>query len=145
MTQAQVLTAEQYAELKARYDRHSAFVDTKRGKNGWAAYKPEEVPEDCRISNEEVSLIEVYQFINDPPEKYFAYVKGYRGYCSVGELVTWTGDKLGTVTFGVKYRDNFGGIRVPIRVQAINGRVYHGTYFESSGDYARIRVCKDTK
>lgn len=145
------LTAEEYARLRALADRHEAWVDTRRGKNGWASYQPEEVPEDCRMTNEERSAVEVYEFQHDPPARYFAYVKvngevpksrrdPYRA--MVGELTTWTGDKLGNVTFGCRYVLPNGSARVPIWVSAINGRHYHGTYFESSGDYARIRASK---
>ena len=134
---AEILSAEEYGRLRAIADRHAAFVDTRRGKNGWAAFRPEEVPEDCRIENGELSALEVYEFVNDPPERYFAYVDARWKI-----LTTWTGDKLGDVTFGTPWVDNFGGRRVPITVAAINGRRYYGTYFESSGNYARIRACR---
>lgn len=54
------------------------------------------------------------------------------------------GDKLGDVTFGREYktptRGHFPSVRVPITVRGINGVTYHGTYFKSSGDYARVKA-----
>ena len=88
-------------------------------------------------TNEERSAVEVYEFCTDPPDKYFLYIN-----CTKKEATTWTGDKLGTVAFGCEFRDNFGGKRVPITVYAINGKKYHGTYYKSSGDYARIKMAK---
>jgi hypothetical protein len=33
-----------------------------------------------------------------------------------------------------------GDTRVSIRVYAINGCVYHGTYYKSAGNYARVKI-----
>lgn len=88
-------------------------------------------------TNEERSAVEVYEFVTNPPDKYFLYIN-----CTKRIATTWTGDKLGDVSFGSEYRDNFGGKRVPITVYAINGKRYHGTYYKSSGDYARIKLAK---
>lgn len=88
-------------------------------------------------TNEERSAVEVYEFCTNPPQTYFLYIN-----CTKKEATTWTGDKLGSVSFGSEWRDNFGGKRVPITVYAINGKRYHGTYYKSSGDYARIKLCK---
>lgn len=90
------------------------------------------------VDNELRSAIEVYEFVNNPPNKYFIYVS------EVKQVVTtWTGQILGDITFmGNPYRDNFGGKRQSIRFKAINGLFYHGTYFKSSGDYARVKMYK---
>jgi hypothetical protein len=56
---------------------------------------------------------------------------------------TWTGDILGEVTAsGGDWRDNFGGTRENITVVLRGGTVYHGTYYKSSGDYARLKKAK---
>lgn len=148
-----LISTEEHARLRATIDRHAAWVETIRDRHGWVSYCAEEVPEDCRVTNVERSLVEVYEFVNDPPERYFAYVRGYIPHFmrfgsppAAGELTTFTGDLLGAVTFGRRYTlPNNGSVRVPIRVRAINGREYFGTYFKSSGDYARIRACKGRK
>jgi len=99
------------------------------------SYKPEEVAHLNPPTNEERSAAEVFDFCDNPPDKYFLYV-------SDGKATTWTGENLGRITFGREYRDNFGGKRVPIWFDAINGEQYHGTYFKSAGDYARVKMCK---
>ena len=81
--------------------------------------------------------MEVFDFITNPPDKYFLYISE-----KTATATTWTGDALGQVSFGREYRDNFGGKRVPVTVRDINGLIYHGTYYKSSGDYARIKANK---
>lgn len=133
-----MITEEQAKDIRQRYDKLNAWIDSRRGRNGWASYKPDDKPPEIPdVSNDERSQLEVYDFCNDPPDRYFLYVNE-----SKREATTWTGDKLGVVTFGQEYRDNFGGKRVSVWIEAINGKSYHGTYFKSSGDYARVKLCK---
>lgn len=137
-----MIRLETISELRARHARNVAFVDSIRDKrSGWASYRPEDVPEDARMSNDERSALEVYDWLMAPPERYFLYITEDK---ATGRLsaTTWTGDVLGAVTRGCAYRDNFGGTRVPITVRGINGTLYHGTYFKSAGDYARIKRAK---
>lgn len=88
-------------------------------------------------SNEEISKKEVALFIKNRPAKYFLYINAKQRTAE-----TWMGDKLGDVVFGTEYRSNFRDTRVAIRIRAINGKTYAGTYFKSSGDNARIREVK---
>jgi len=137
-----VITPEQAAEIRQRNDAPMAWVDTIRGKNGWASYRPEEKPAHVPdVTNEERSALEVFGFVQNPPERYFLYVNE-----ETHEATTWTGDKLGDVRFGRPYEcPAFGGFsstRVPVTIRAINGVTYHGTYYKSSGNFARIRQSK---
>jgi len=133
-----MITPQQAADIRARNDALMAWVDSIRGKSGWASYKPEDKPSNIPdVTNDERSALEVFEFVTNPPDRYFLYINPQKQ-----TATTWTGETLGQVSFGREYRDNFGGKRVPIMVRAVNGRVYHGTYFKSSGDYARIRVQK---
>ena len=135
-----MITPDQAADIRERNNALMAWVDSIRGKNGWASYRPENKPPDVPdVSNEERSALEVFEFCTNPPDKYFLYIS-----CEKQSATTWTGDLLGHVSFGREYRDNFGGRRVPVTVRAINGRTYHGTYFKSSGDFARIRQSKQS-
>lgn len=130
---------DQYRTLRAQLDVHNAEVDARfRDKpTGWASYKPDDL-EHYAPTNDERSAIEVYEFVRDKPERYFAYVE-----LNARTVTTWTGQKLGTITrIGREYRDAFGGQRIPITVQGINGVRYHGIYFVSSGDYCRLRAYK---
>ena len=89
------------------------------------------------LTNEERSAIEVYEFVAEPPQRYFLYIKEEGPYD--GTATTWTGERLGAVTFGRAYRSNFGDKRIPVWIQAINGEHYQGTYYADAGDYARVR------
>jgi hypothetical protein len=133
-----MITAQQATDIRTRNDALMAWVDSIRGKNGWASYRPEDKPADVPdVTNEERSSLEVFDFVSNPPDKYFLYINEDNR-----TATTWTGDVLGRVSLGCEYRDNFGGRRVPVTIHAINGRVYHGTYYKSSGNYARIRASK---
>lgn len=83
------------------------------------------------------SAVEVYEFVQKPPREYVLYIDRGRA-----KATTWTGEVLGDVSFGQEYGTNMGDRRVPVRVRAINGRTYAGTYFKSAGDYARVRLVK---
>jgi hypothetical protein len=136
-----MITPEKANDIRTRNDALMAWVDSIRGKNGWASYRPEDKPAHIPdVTNEERSALEVFEFVTNPPDKYFLYINEANR-----TATTWTGETLGQVSFGSEYRDNFGGKRAPITIRAINGRTYHGTYFKSSGDYARIRVQKGAK
>ena len=78
--------------------------------------------------------MEVWEFKNDPPTDYFLYVGK--------DAHTWTGQHLDNVSFGREYRSNFGDVRQPIDVYGINGIKYHGIFYKSTGDYARINAYK---
>lgn len=102
------------------------------------SYHPDELPAHIKPpSNEERSALEIFEFQRDKPDRYFFYVSRDKGLAT-----TWTGEELGRVTFGRTYRDNFGGERVAITFHAITGDTYHGTYYKSSGDYARVKKTK---
>lgn len=128
-----------YENLRYRIDRHTQWLRS-TGKN---SYHPDEVPAHLKplVTNEERGAVEVYEFLNDVPEKYFLYIRE-----KDKTAVTWNGEKLGDVTFGYSYScPGFWGRpskRQPVTIRAINGRTYHGTYFKSSGDYARVKLSK---
>lgn len=89
------------------------------------------------LTNDERSQIEVFEFVNEPPSRYFLYINEKDGMAT-----TWMGENLGSVYFGSPFRSNMGDTRVPVTIRAINGRMYTGTYYKSAGDYARVRVAK---
>lgn len=90
-----------------------------------------------KVTNELRSMLEVWEFMHDKPAKYFIYVD-----YDTKKAITWTGAKLGNIHFGTEYRSNMGDKRQPIDVYGINGIKYHGIYFKSSGNYARIKAYK---
>lgn len=135
-----MLTETQYFELKSRNDAYEKW------RNGRTCVKTDEIPVILNVTNDERSALEVYEFCQNPPERYFLYIKlnpnGYTGYGSSHMATTWTGEYLGDVQFGRTFKSSFGDTRVSITVAAINGRKYHGTYYKSAGDYARVKLSK---
>lgn len=110
------------------------------------------------LSNNQIGEIEVYEWIHNPPMRYFAYVKDPKErdeednrrylWCNrslnrLATVITWNGAVLGIAMLHSQYRDNFGGIRVSLDVAGNNGICYHGTYYKSSGDYARFTAYKN--
>jgi len=135
-----MLTALEYVGHRNRIDKYNHVMrELYPAQNSFTPAEIAHIVDVAEIgaapTNEERSAVEVYEFVMTPPEKYFLYINRTKR-----EATTWTGDKLGTVGFGREYRDNFGGRRVPVTVYGINGCKYYGTYFVSSGDYARIRM-----
>ena len=133
------MTETEYKAIRARIDRLNKWLDSIRDKRtGWVSYHPSEKPASVPdVSNEEISSVEVWEFIHDPPDRYCLYINEKKA-----KATTWTGEKLGQVIFGREYRDNFGGVRVPIEVFGVNGVQYYGTYYKSAGNYARIKRYK---
>ena len=168
-----MLTKEQYTELKQRIEAESIWIDTVRDRRkcrkchgsgkarwnqgacpkcagkgiilGWASYKPEDKPANVpTVSNEDRSSVEVYEFCQNPPERYFLYIRySFPEFGKPAIATTWTGERLGAVTFGQSFRSSFGDKRVPVRIKAINGRTYAGTYYSDAGSYARVKMCKE--
>lgn len=139
-----MLTDQQAAELRARYERFAAWLDTKRGRNGWASYKPDEVPAELQgvaLTNEETAALELYEFERDAPMHLFCYVTRKPG--EAWKCSTFAGGSYGTVAVGYSYRvPGFycrPSTRRSVTLRAINGWIYSGTFYESSGDYARLR------
>lgn len=143
------LTTEQYRALCARANAFNAWLDTKRDRRGWASYRPEDVPATVpQISNEERGLIEIQDLHETQPERLFCYVTRRNGPDSVEWKATnFPGQLLGLVLVGNAYRTPAFGrysTRRPVRLACINGLIYHGTLYESSGDYARLKRSKLT-
>jgi len=137
-----MITKAKANEIRRRSERLEKWITDNgyRDKTGWASYPSDKVPKKCRVGNTELSALEVYEWMTSPPDKYFLYVSEDNA-----TATTWMGDKLGAVTFGKPYSSpgfgGFGSQRVPVRVKGINGVEYYGTYYKSSGDYARVKRC----
>lgn len=118
-----MITQEEYNELKARYERKAVW------RNGRCSYRLEDVPSDCRISNDEVSSIEVYEFVQNPPDSYIAYVD-----LKNANITTWTGEKLGDIIS--RHRNSRG---YWLKIKAYNGCKYRGQFYPSAGDYIKVK------
>ena len=139
-----------YEVLKERLVRYSTWVDGIRGKGGWASYRREDVPKGIpRLTNAQLGAIEVYEFVHDPPDRYFCYVE--RQVVSAGvvdahkvRITTGMGQTLGYGYLGTPYKC-LGSIRYPVRFTGINLKKYHGIFFHGAGQYARVRQYKKQK
>lgn len=141
-----MLTATEYETTRQALDAFESWRGDRR------SYHPDEIPPDVpRVTNEQRSAVELYEFNRDKPERYFVYVRypsierGKRPhYGARVELTTWTGELLASGNCGAAFRDNFGGWRVPLSATCVDGSgvVYNGTAFYSAGDYARIKRAK---
>jgi hypothetical protein len=136
------ITTADYAALKAKIDAyHNSMRTLFPNQNGFTPEQIKQIVKHARIdrepTNDERSKVETYEFCHNPPDRYFLYINE-----NDKTATTWTGEILGTVYLGHAYRDNFGGKRRSVTVRAVNGYTYHGTYFCSTGNYARIKRSK---
>lgn len=126
----------EYKEARRKYDAYeqaSKAYRTEHKTNGIPVEICKTFPYADEVNNELRSKIETYEFINEKPQKYFLYINEKEKIAT-----TWTGDFLGNVHFGREFRNNMGDKRVNIDVYAANGVRYYGTFYKSTGDYARI-------
>jgi hypothetical protein len=133
------ITKEQRDEISARIGEFHMWL----GKR--TSYRTEEVPAGLAVSNDERAQVELYDFVHNPPDRYFLYIREDK---ETGRktAINFTGLTLGTVLSGREYRCGFGwSKRQSISVHAINGYVYHGTYYKGSGDYARVKMSVESK
>lgn len=128
------LNAVQYKALKAKNDLYKEYTKRFIKKNGWKVITKEEQEETKKylgfeITNEDRSKIELYEFMNVKPKEYFAYIDE-----KTSKMTNWMGEVLGNVQFLTT------SSRPSIKVTAINGVTYKGTYFKQSGTYCRIKA-----
>ena len=140
-----MIQASEAARIRRAHDAHARArkqFDPKRFKRG-GGYTPAEMKEIDRIagvpapSNEQMSQLEVYEFVTKPPDKVFAYYND-----DMTRIQTWTGDVLGTIVWRGQETRPMGGRVVRVRVHAINGHHYAGTCNRSSGTYCVLRRTK---
>ena len=135
-----MLSKSEYTEARKMVDAyHKASMEYIASKgNGIPVEVSSTFPFASRVDNALRSAVEVYGFCANAPSKYFLYVNLEKRI-----VTTWTGDKLGNIIgVGASFRSNFGDSRRYIWIHAINGQDYVGVFYESAGDYARIKALK---
>jgi hypothetical protein len=136
-----IITAAQAADILARYNELEAW------RNGRLSYHPSEVPAHIRPpTNEEISALEVYNFLTMPPsESYAAYLGKDPKNPGRYVITTFTGDRLATVTRYVSRSAPFNSwlsdVRGSFWALGIDGRSYHGRH-NGPGIYCRMRPAK---
>jgi hypothetical protein len=140
----------EYNIMRARLDRLESWRKS-LGRN-W--HYPAEVPNDCKLTNTELSAIEVYEFVNIPPKRYTAYINitdksgMTRFQAAAGMLdsfTTWTGDYLGSLNVWKKSRDGRGNKVWYVVAHGINGVSYYGRHYPDSGDIVHLTANKHQK
>ena len=140
-----LISAEQAADIRRREKLSTAWLRKHRsGRSGWVSYDPKDpkLPPSVRRqpTNEERSELELFEFMRDRPDRYFAYYNN-----AMTEIGTFTGQKLGNIIQkGTIYRTGWGpGARKQrVRVRAITGDTYAGPCELDAGTYCRLRKVK---
>jgi len=68
-------------QTRDAWHAHDADLHAWMRANNRNSYRPEELPAQLlpTLTNEQLASIEMFDWINDPPKRYFAYVKSDRG------------------------------------------------------------------
>lgn len=123
-----LLTNAEAASIRRRYDAWSKVAGRQT---------PAEMAKISAPTNNEVGLLEIYEFLRDPPTHLFAY------YDSGGAIHTFTSGLLGTIVSRGKTARAFGSQAGPrlqyVTVRAINGYYYSGRCNLDTGDYCKLK------
>lgn len=133
--ETKTIAKEQRDEIMVRESKIQEYL--KANKKNWLV--PGELAEAGlnNVTNEERGEVELYDFVHNPPEKYFVYINQEKRTAG-----TFPGNVLGSVVFGKEYYSCFGDKRQSVWIHAINGKTYAGTYYKSAGDYALVKALK---
>lgn len=108
------------------------------------SYHPDELKREgiCLVSNEDRSKLELFNFVNDKPQKYFAYLsKDENGKWIVSN---WMGEKLASANVYNIATSNFGDQRHYFDTyNSINGIRYYGIGYGGNGMYCRMKAFKN--
>lgn len=139
----------EYLKLKKKIDAREAAIDALlcdggpiRKRNFITADESAKLPHAKQFAGEQGnklrSALEEYEFfhcLSGPKYSVHIREKSY-------EAITWTGQRLGAVSFGSEFRSNMGDVRINITLRSDNGQVWFGTFFKGAGEYANIRLSK---
>lgn len=148
----EIANENEYLMLKNREVIYNKWAEQYKQKNGWTVIPVDAIPP-VKFDNDDRSAMEVWEWKHNPPEKYFLYITetknnpvGFPYEKPLWIATTWTGQKLGNVRYGAEFHCwGFGrrSTRQSITVYGNNGVRYYGTYYKSSGNYARIKRMKN--
>ena len=138
-TYTAVITGEQAATIRRRYDAWEEAAGGRRGGLSPAdVARIDKIAGTTRPSGNEISALEIYEFLRDPPTHKFAY---YSSVDKGGTIHTFDGDVLGTIVDRGQTSRVFG--RGPtlrhVTVRAINGFLYGGRCNLDTGTYCKLK------
>jgi hypothetical protein len=143
-----MISHDEYKRLKSSVDSYESArkgFDPKRFQRG-GGYTLKDVETIVKAAglthsptNEERSKIELYEFVHQPPQKYFAYYNN-----DLTKITNWMGETIGEIVRkGQPYKAGFGGSRVVnVTIRAVNGLTYSGKCFLDAGTYCRMTALK---
>lgn len=135
-----MISTQEYAVLRGKISRFEKKRIEMYGEKK-CSFTPEEIDAVGLPypTNDERSAVEVYELAHKTPAKYHCYL-GRTG----DSVTTWTGEKIGAIVHeGKTWRDNFGGLRMSVRVRLCNGRMYSG--FVNGYDGVNLKIMKEKK
>ncbi len=134
-----------YNALRAICDKADAYwkANATFDRSGWSSLPAGKAahPDYAACTNDMRGQVEAFELNRDKPEKFSAYVNESTSEqvyattyiaCRRRDLTTWTGHKLGVVTYtGPWHRNNFGGKWRAIDVRTVWGDRYYGREYDS--------------
>lgn len=132
-------------QTRDAWHAHDAALHAWMRANNRNSYRSEELPAQLlpTLTNEQQADIEMFDWLNDPPVKYFAYTKSDKFGLTGSHITNWTGRELARIVHrGSVYRSNMGDRRCSFRAIGSNGLTYSGTAYIDAGDYVRMRAIK---
>lgn len=137
-----LISAEQAADIRRREKLAQSWLQKRRsGRGGWVSYDPKDpkLPPSVRRqpTNEERSELEMFEFMRNRPDRYFAYYDK-----DMSKVTTWMGQKLGDIIWrGQVYKTGWwpGARKQRVRVRAVTGDTYAGPCELDAGNYCRLR------
>lgn len=99
-------------------------------------------PSETETHNQQLERVQIEE-LKTGPDRLFLYVKATD--YNTASITTWPGTLVGVADMGPKRKfpcfGPFPSVRRSISVR-IFGTLYHGWYYESSGDYCRLKKAK---
>ena len=136
--------ARQIRHAQEIYEAERKRFDPRRFSRG-GSYTPQDIAEIERRAevrsptNEERGQLEVYEFMTNPPDKFYAFYSD-----DMRHIKTFMGEIIGDIVHRGAERRPMGGRVVSVRVRGINGATYAGTCNMSSGTYCLLKRTKDS-
>jgi hypothetical protein len=90
----------EYRRLRRKINRAEKWVDSIRGRNGWASYRPEDAPSYVNhVNNDMRQQVELFELYRDKPAQLTAYA------VAGGKITTWPGAVIGHYRESASWRD----------------------------------------
>lgn len=139
-----MLTPETYATERAICDKAAAYwkANATYSRGGWSNMSAALAahPDYAACDNAMRGRVEQFELARDRPDRFTAYIQEDN---ALAFITTWTGDKLGDVTYsGPRHRNNFGARWQQLTVRTIWGDWYSGRWYFDAQQCINLRRVK---